>query len=49
MQLFNQRCFAIMNPVMNLVMHSLTLGIYIYNRFILVIDLICLEVETHSH
>ena len=28
MQLFNQRCFAIMNPVMNLVMHSLTLGIY---------------------
>ena len=29
MQLFNQRCFAIMGPVMNLVMHSLTLGIYI--------------------
>ena len=29
MQLFNQRCFAIMNPVMNMVMHSLTLGIYI--------------------
>ena len=29
MQLFNQRCFAIMNPVMNLVMHGLTLGIYI--------------------
>ena len=29
MQLFNQKCFAIMNPVMNLVMHSLTLGIYI--------------------
>ncbi len=29
MQLFNQRCFALMNPVMNLVMHSLTLGIYI--------------------
>ena len=28
MQLFNQRCFAIMNPVMNLVMHILTLGIY---------------------
>ena len=28
MQLFNQRCFAIKNPVMNLVMHSLTLGIY---------------------
>ena len=29
MQLFNQRCMAIMSPVMNLVMHGLTLGIYI--------------------
>lgn len=29
LQLFNQRCFAIMMPAMNLVMHSLTLGIYI--------------------
>lgn len=29
MQLFNQRCFSVMNPVMNLIMHSLTLGIYI--------------------
>ena len=28
-QLFNQRCFAIMNPMMNLVMHAQTLGIYI--------------------
>ena len=28
MQLFNQKCFAILNPVMNLVMHGLTLGIY---------------------
>ena len=27
-QLFNQRCLAIMNPVMNFVMHFLTLGIY---------------------
>lgn len=27
-QLFNQRCFAIMQPVMNLVNHFLTLGIY---------------------
>ncbi|MBE6149291.1 MAG: ABC transporter ATP-binding protein [Firmicutes bacterium] len=26
--LFNQRCFAILNPVMNIVMHFLTLGIY---------------------
>ena len=29
MQLFNQRCFAIMNPVMSLVNHGLVLGIYI--------------------
>ena len=29
MQLFNQRCFSIMGPMMNLVMHGLTLGIYI--------------------
>ena len=28
MQLFNQRCFAILNPVMNFVMHFLTVGIY---------------------
>lgn len=27
-QLFNQRCFAVLNPVMNFVMHFLTLGIY---------------------
>lgn len=27
-QLFNQRCFSILNPVMNLIMHSLSLGIY---------------------
>ena len=28
-QLFNQRCFEIMNPTMHLVNHGLTLGIYI--------------------
>lgn len=28
MQLFNQRCFAIMSPVMSLIMNGLTLGIY---------------------
>jgi len=27
-QLFNQKCFAVLNPIMNLVMHGLTLGIY---------------------
>jgi ATP-binding cassette subfamily B protein len=35
MQLFNQRCFAIMMPMMNLVMHSLTLGIYIIGAFLI--------------
>lgn len=35
MQLFNQRCFAIMNPMMNLVMHSLTLGIYIIGAILI--------------
>ena len=35
MQLFNQRCFAIMNPVMNLVMHGLTLGIYIIGTILI--------------
>ena len=27
-QLFNQRCFAVLNPIMNIVMHFLTLSIY---------------------
>ena len=29
LQLFNQKCFAIMSPVMYIIMHGLTLGIYI--------------------
>lgn len=35
MQLFNQRCFAIMNPVMNMVMHGLTLGIYLIGAYLI--------------
>ena len=35
MQLFNQRCFAIMNPVMNIVMHFLTLGIYFIGAYLI--------------
>jgi len=35
MQLFNQRCFAVMMPVMNIVMHGLTLGIYIIGAFLI--------------
>ena len=34
-QLFNQRCFAIMNPMVNLVMHAQTLGIYIIGAILI--------------
>ena len=34
-QLFNQRTFAVMMPVMNLVMHGLTLGIYIIGALLI--------------
>ena len=34
-QMFNQRMFAIMHPMMNLVMHSLTLGIYIIGTILI--------------
>ena len=34
-QLFNQRCFSILNPVMNLIMHSLSLGIYFIGAFLI--------------
>ncbi len=35
MQLFNQKCFSILNPIMNLVMHGLTLGIYLIGAFLI--------------
>ena len=35
MQLFNQRCFSIMGPVMNLVNHGLVLGIYIIGAILI--------------
>ena len=34
-QMFNQRCFAVMMPIMNLVMHGLTLGIYIIGAILI--------------
>ena len=34
-QMFNQKCFAILNPVMNLVMHGLTVGIYIIGAILI--------------
>ena len=35
MQLFNQRCFAILNPMMTLVHHALVLGIYIIGAILI--------------
>ena len=35
MQLFNQKCFAVMMPVMNIVMHGLTLGIYLIGSILI--------------
>ena len=34
-QLFNQKCFAILNPIMNIVMHFLTLSIYFVGAFLI--------------
>jgi len=34
-QMFNQKCFATLNPVMNLIMHSLTLGIYFIGAYLI--------------
>ena len=34
-QMFNQRCFAVMMPIINLVMHGLTLGIYIIGAILI--------------
>lgn len=35
MQLFNQKCFAILNPIMNLVMHGLTLSIAVVGAILI--------------
>lgn len=34
-QTFNQRCFSILGPMMNLVMHALTIGIYIIGTILI--------------
>ena len=34
-QMFNQKCFAVLSPMMLLVMHSLTLGIYIIGAILI--------------
>ena len=35
LQMFNQRCFAILSPIMYLVMHGLTVGIYIIGAILI--------------
>ena len=35
-QMFNQKAFATLNPIMNLVNHALTLGIYLMGAFLIV-------------
>lgn len=35
MQLFNQKCFAMLDPIMNIVMHFLTLGIYFIGAYLI--------------
>ena len=35
MQLSNQKCFAILDPIMNIVMHFLTLGIYFIGAYLI--------------
>ena len=35
MQMFNQKCFAVLQPVMNMEMHGLTLGIYIIGAILI--------------
>lgn len=35
MQLFNQRCFAVMQPVMHLIMNGLTVGIYLIGAYLI--------------
>ena len=35
LQMFNQRCFSLMSPIMSLVMQGLTLGIYVIGRVLI--------------
>ena len=35
MQMFNQKCFALLSPIMTLVMHGLTVGIYLIGAYLI--------------
>ena len=48
MQLFNQKCFAILNPIMMLVMNGLTLGIYAIGTYLISNALISVKISLFS-
>ena len=48
MQLFNQKCFAILNPIMMLVMNGLTLGIYMIGTFLINNAVISVKISLFS-
>ena len=48
-QLFNQRAFAIMGPMMNLVMHTLTFGIYIIGAYLIYNSMMSQKIELFSN
>ena len=49
MQLFNQRCFAIMQPIMMLIMNGLTLGIYFIGAYLIEEALISTKITLFSN
>ena len=48
-QLFTQRCFSIMFPMMNLIMHGLSTGIYIIGAFLIENALMSDKIELFSN
>ena len=48
-QMFNQKCFAILNPIMNIVMHFLTLGIYFIGAYLITSATISGKIELFSN
>ena len=48
-QLFNQRAFAIMGPMMNLIMHTLTFGIYIIGAYLIYNSMMSGKIELFSN
>ncbi len=49
MQLFNQRCFSIMQPIMMLIMNGLTLGIYLIGAYLIENAIISTKITLFSN